>query len=290
MENLTITDVRIHPGDSGFLIDDGKTSVLFDTGFGFTGRTMAEKINRILNGRSLDYIFLSHSHYDHALGSGFINQYWKDVKVAAGTYTSEIFKRDGAKAVMKDLDSKFAKKCGIAESEYEFPGENLRVDISVEDGDIIDTGSMKFEVINLPGHTKCSVGYYSKEHSLFLSTETIGVYDGESIIFPSYLVSYKDTLRSIDRIKQLEIKNLLCPHYGILSDEQTEYYLANCRQASVDLAQLIVDRLNNNVDEYNIREEIKEKYRRGYIEEIYPEDAADLNTSIMIGLIKKELL
>lgn len=290
MKKLTITDMRIQPGDSGFLIDDGETSILYDTGFGFTGRAMAEKIKDLLSGRNLDYIFLTHSHYDHALGSGFINQYWQNAKVVAGAYTKNIFGRDGAKSVMKDLDSKFAKKCGISDADYEFPGENLRVDIPVEDGDIIEAGIMRFKTIALPGHTKCSVGFYSEEHELLLSTETIGVYDGKNIIFPSYLVSYKDTLDSIDKIKKLKIKNLLCPHYGILTDSQTEYYLANCRQASVELAQFIVDRIKDNVAEYTIKEEIKKKYRRGYIADIYPEDAADLNTSIMIELIKKELI
>ena len=32
----------IHPGDSGFLIDDGKTAILIDSGYGFTGFRMAE--------------------------------------------------------------------------------------------------------------------------------------------------------------------------------------------------------------------------------------------------------
>ena len=41
---LTITDVRAIPGDSAFLIDDGETAVLYDTGFGFTGYAVAEKI------------------------------------------------------------------------------------------------------------------------------------------------------------------------------------------------------------------------------------------------------
>lgn len=29
---LNITDVRVVPGDSGFLIDTGKTTLLFDSG------------------------------------------------------------------------------------------------------------------------------------------------------------------------------------------------------------------------------------------------------------------
>ena len=29
--NLKITDVRAHPGDSAFLIDDGETAILYET-------------------------------------------------------------------------------------------------------------------------------------------------------------------------------------------------------------------------------------------------------------------
>ena len=44
MRELKITDVRALPGDSAFLIDDGKTAILFDTSFAFTGYQVAEKV------------------------------------------------------------------------------------------------------------------------------------------------------------------------------------------------------------------------------------------------------
>ena len=72
MDDLVITDVRTLPGDSGFLIDDSKTAVLYDTGFGFTGEKLADNIKRELGDRPLDYIFLTHSHYDHALGAPYV--------------------------------------------------------------------------------------------------------------------------------------------------------------------------------------------------------------------------
>ena len=97
MEGIRVTDVRIVKSDSSFLVDDGKTAVLFDSGFGFTGFRTAEKIKSVLGERKLDYIFLSHSHYDHALGSPYILRYYPDAKVVAGEYAAEIFKRDGAK-------------------------------------------------------------------------------------------------------------------------------------------------------------------------------------------------
>ena len=44
MHNLTVTDVRAIAGDSAFLIDDGKTAILVDSGFGFTGDTVAAHV------------------------------------------------------------------------------------------------------------------------------------------------------------------------------------------------------------------------------------------------------
>ena len=204
MDEIKITSVRAHPGDSAFLIDDGKTAIMYDSGFAFTGYQVADKIKAIIESRKLDYIFLTHSHYDHALGSVYALKYWPDAKVVAGEYATKIFAKPSAKALMRDLDGKFAKTCGVYE--YEDLIDDLKVDIPVADGDMIKAGDMEFTALNLPGHTKCSVGYYCKEHKLLLGCESIGVYNGEDDVFPSYLVGYRMSLNSIERVKKLDIK------------------------------------------------------------------------------------
>lgn len=288
MKNITVTDVRCQKGDSSFLIDNGNTSILYDTGFGFTGYSVADNIKAVLGERKLDYIFLTHSHYDHALGSAYILRRYPDAKVVAGRYAADIFQRDGAKRTMKKLDAEFAAECGV--TDYEFLGDELRVDIPCDDGDIINTGDMQFEVLNLPGHTKCSVGFYCKEKQLLLSSETIGVYDGEKTIVPSYLVSYADTIKSIERVKNMDIKTILAPHYGILNDEQTVFFLENMENSVVTTTNDIIESIKLGKSDYEIISEFKAKFWHGYIKEIYPVEAVNLNTSIMIKLIRNELL
>ncbi len=288
MDNIKVTDVRCDKGDSAFLLDDGKTAILYDTGFGFTGFEVAKNIKKVLGDRPLEYIFLTHSHYDHALGSAYILRHYPKAKVVAGTYAVDIFKRDGAKRTMCELDSKYAEKCGVID--YEFLGDELRVDIPVNDGDIINAGDMKFEVLYLPGHTRCCVGYFCKEKGLLLSNETLGVYDGKETIVPSYLVSYKDTIASIEKVEGLNIKYILAPHHGILSKEQSEFFIGNMKKASERVADNILTSLKNGKSDNDIIADFKAKYWHGYIKEIYPEDAVNLNTSIMIGLIRKELI
>lgn len=94
MNKLEVYDVRVQPGDSSFLLDDGETAILYDTGFGFTGFGVVENIKKHLGERRLDYIFLTHSHYDHALGSAYIIQRYPETKVVAGAYAASIFPRE----------------------------------------------------------------------------------------------------------------------------------------------------------------------------------------------------
>ena len=286
--NWKITDVRCEKGDAAFLIDDGKTTILYDTGFGFTGYAVAENIKKCLGERPLDYIFLTHSHYDHALGSAYILRHYPDAKVVAGKYAVDIFKRDGAKRVMKELDSKFAAACGV--TDYEFLGDELRVDIAVDEGDIVCAGDMKFEVVYLPGHTRCCVGFYEADEGVLLSNETLGVYDGGETIVPACLVSYSDTIASIEKIEKLPIKSMVAPHLGLLSEEQTEFFLTHMKSAAKNAAGEMLDSIKQGMSDDEIIRQIKEKYWRGYIYEIYPEDAIALNTSIMIKVIRNELM
>lgn len=286
MTNLKITDVRAHKGDSAFLIDDGKTAIMYDSGFAFTGYQVAENIKKCLGERKLNYIFLTHSHYDHALGSVYALKYWPDAKVVAGEYATKIFAKASAKEVMRDLDKKFAKTCGI--DEYEDLIDRLRVDIPVRDLDVIKAGDMEFVAINLPGHTRCSVGYYSKELKLLLGSETIGVYNGKDNVVPSYLVGYKMALESIERVEKLDIESILVPHFGVLSGEKAKFYIKKAKESAVSTAEKIVKQLKDNLPKETIVENFKNEIFNGYIKEIYPIDAMLLNTNIMVNMLEKE--
>ncbi len=286
MADIKVYDVRIYPGDSAFLIDDGETAILYDTGFGFTGYAIADNIKKILGERKLNYIFLTHSHYDHALGSAYISEKYPDAVIVAGKYAAEIFKRPGAKAVMKELDSKIAVKYGV--TDYKFLADRLTVDVAVDDGDLIKAGDMTFRALNLPGHTKCSIAYYCEENQLLLSCETLGVYNGKASIIPSILVGYADAISSIDKVRQLSIKNIVAPHVGLLNEMQTEYFLNNMKVETEKAANFIADRIKQGISKEDILKQYKAVYRNDFSDEAYPEDAANLNTSIMIELIRKE--
>lgn len=285
---LTITDVRSVPGDSAFLIDDGTTAVLYDTGFGFTGYAVADRVRQLLGDRPLDYILLTHSHYDHALGSAYLRKRYPNVQVVAGAYAQKIFSKPTARKVMGDLDRKAAAECGV--TEYEDLTDDLRADITVTDGDVIECGQMRFTAVDLPGHTKCSVGYYLEENQLLLASESLGVCIGGGIYLPSFLVGYQMTLDSIRKARALDIRQMVIPHYGLVSGKEARAYLDNGEQTARKTADLILSQLRLDKTTEDILEYMTDILYTEAVAPAYPWAAFRMNTEIMINLIRKELL
>lgn len=288
MKQITVTDVRVVSGDCAFLLDDGKTAVLYDTGFAFNGYAIAENIKKVLGSRNLDYILLTHSHYDHVLATPYITKVYPDAKVIAGEYVAQIFQRPTAKALMRDLDSKAAIKYGT--SAYEDLIDQLKVDITVKDGDSFRCGDFFFTAIALPGHTHCSYGFYLPEHKLLLGSETLGVYFGYGTYLPFFLVGYQLTLDSFAKVRQLNVEKILLPHYGVVDREEAEVYLENSEESTREIAQTMLSMLKDGKTNEEILTFFEERDYRENVRPTYPIDAFHLNTSIMIEQIRKELL
>lgn len=285
---LKITDVRAVPGDAAFLVDNGDVAILYDTGFAFTGTRVAETVKKILGDRPLDYIFLTHSHYDHAAGTPYIKRAYPAACVIAGEYAARIFAKSTARALMRDLDAKAAKGTGM--TEYEDLFDLLSVDRTVTDGERIETGRDVYEVLSLPGHTKCSVGYYCAETGLLLSSETLGVFNGKDDVVPSYLVGYGMTMESLARVESLRPRAMLLPHLGLIEGETVARYLSRARARATEVADTVCEMLREEKSPTEIADWFENTFYHGYVREIYPIDAMRLNTSIMIDLLRRELI
>ncbi len=283
---FTVTDVRALPGDSAFLLDNGQTALLCDSGFAFTGERITDNIAHILGSRSLDGILLTHSHYDHALGSVYVRRRYPKARTVAGEHAAAVFAKPTARAVMRDLDRKWAAKNGIGD--YPDYIDSIAADIAVRDGDIITFKDTHFRVIALPGHTRCSVGYYAEDCGLLIGCETLGVYLGGDCYMPSCLVGYEMTLASIARAGTLDIRHMLIPHFGLIGAEEAKTYLSRSEQVTRETAESFLSLMKRGLDDA----EILDRYRRNvYTDEIapfYPEDAFLLNSKIMISLIRRE--
>ncbi len=284
---LQIVDVRTTTGDSAFLLYNDSVSILYDTGFGFNGDALADRIADVLGDRQLDYILLTHSHYDHCLGAPYVTRRYPNAQVVAGEYTAYVFTRPSAIATMKKLDRACARQ--YKKYKYEFLGEELKVDIVLKDGESIRVGDKTFVAVNTPGHTKCCVAFYEAQERLLLSTETLGIYSREGVM-PIILVSFEKALASMDKMLSLDLNKILIPHLGVIEGEELKDYLNRAKSDCIAIRDYILNCLNSGMRKSKIVKSFSREFLSGYIGETYPPKAAKLNTSLMVDLVEREYL
>jgi glyoxylase-like metal-dependent hydrolase (beta-lactamase superfamily II) len=258
-----VEDVTGYSGGECHLIMSGKTVVLRDTGYDFGADRALEKIKAVLGGRRIDYILLTHSHYDHATGTGKIKRQYPGARVVASRYAAEIFKREGARRVMKELNEVAAKRAGVYGNADAI--DELDADIMVQDGDVLRLNDMTVRVVGSPGHTKCSVCYFFEEERLLVACETLGIAPTYPVLQPCYVIGYKMTRDSIEAARKLDPKHVFIAHYGLIPDGDVCTYFDRAAEAAKRVKDIVLESYGEGMDRDGILDLLTEKvlHKRG---------------------------
>lgn len=284
--HLCIKNVGAFAGSDAFLLLTKEKAVLIDTGFSFCADKMIENIKAALGDRTLDYILLTHSHYDHASGSPYCKAAFKEAKVVASAYAAKIFTKPTAIDVMREMNLNAAKDYGYGEFEDKLA--ELNVDTVVGEGDMIALGDITLQVMAAPGHTKCSIAFYIPEAKMLISCETMGVYAGEELVAPGYLVGYEISINFIKRALALDINKILVPHLGVLAGKDCKNFLANALRDNALLKDLIITDHQLGKTEAEIIAHYKEVFYNEFAQKIQPLKAFELNASYLVPMLINE--
>ena len=285
---LKVVNVGCVPGGEAFLLITEENAAIFDAGFAFTAKPMVKKIKAELGDRPLDYILLSHSHYDHISGASLMKKVWPDAKIVSAEHAAKVFEKPSA---MKRI-SQMNRAAAFYFKKNPFFNNNLsriHTDIVVKNGDIIDLGSVKLETIEAPGHTRDSLAFWCESERLVMTCETMGVLAGNDSIMPACLVSYRTTMEFIDKLEQLRPNKILYPHYGIVDGEENCMTVIGwARRDNEEAKELIITAHKEGKDVEEIKQLVKDKYYTDIIRKGQPEKAFDLNNKYMVPMIIKE--
>lgn len=273
-------------GSECFLIMTESANILIDSGYGFCAKETSEKIKGFLGEKQLDYILLTHSHYDHAMGSAQIGLDFPSVKMIGSEYCAKILTKPNARIAIRNMDESSAKIYG-----YEPPEDLtdlLRVDKTVQDGEEFMLGDYTVRAVALPGHTRCCMGYYFTEQKLMISCETIGLYAGFDTVLPGCLVGYQMTMDSCDKIYALDMDEMLISHSGMLYGDDIYRFLKKARESTYECMKCIITAWRKGFDKTAIIDLFKKEYYTPDIAKFYPEPALMANLWAQIPMFINE--
>ena len=205
---FSITETRQYEGVTSFLIVGSSRAVLFDSGLG-VGRIGAV-VSRLT---PLPVTVInSHTHFDHVGGNGEFGDVRNlDSPYSLASARGEVGQllREYAKETLAEDRVCGALPAGVTSRQYAMP--TWRIAAHVRDGEIIDLGDRRLEVLGTPGHTPDSLSLLDRANGLLFTGDTY--YSGEIYLWApeTDLAAYS---ASIDRLTRLEpeLRKLLPAH------------------------------------------------------------------------------
>ncbi|RLF41113.1 MAG: MBL fold metallo-hydrolase [Thermoplasmata archaeon] len=199
--------------DSNIYIILGEIPTIVDTGTGLHHDEVIKNIKRIIDPISIKQIFLTHEHYDHCGGVRKI----KDLTHGK----AKIIAHKNAADKIERGESAFAALLG-----GEMP--KIPVDQIVVDGDILQVGDEKCQVIHTPGHTPGSICLYLPDSRSLISGDTVFAYGSFGRYdFPGG--SLPQLKKSIRRLATLDVVNLYPGHDVFIEGEGRSHIMMSLR-------------------------------------------------------------
>ena len=145
------------------------------------------------NGLSLEYIILTHGHFDHILGA-------------------EAFKeKTGAKIAVHELEKEY-----ISDPEksmtYFYGGGTVAADIEFKDDDVLTFGGISLRVLHTPGHTKGSSFLICENEKIMFSGDTL--FKNNIGRFDFYGGDYGVLMDSLQKLKSMDGDYTIYPGHG----------------------------------------------------------------------------
>ena len=276
-----IKDVTGGKGGSAYLLLGKDKTALIDCGMAYCAPELIKNIKKFLaEGMGLDYVFLSHSHYDHIGAIPYLREIWPGVEVMAAEHAEKILSKKSALQAIQELSRKAGKYYGVNKS-IEYDDGLMKVDRKISEGDMFDLGGIRIRPLETPGHTKCSLSFLVNEKVMFAS-ETSGVISPTGKIYPTFISSYRETIESNKKCQEANPQYIICSHSGLVNKSEEPDYWQKCMQAAKTSRDFVLESFSAGADEDEIFEEYKNAYQDERTMEVQPGYAFEINNRAMI--------
>jgi len=184
---------------NAYLVRGSSRTILIDVGLSSNFPDLLECLAHVdCSPDRIDMLILSHEHLDH-MGAAY-HFAGRTIIAAHRLAANKIMLRDDFSMLRKMFNE---------------PNVPINIDLWLEEGNLIDLGNFRLNVLYTPGHTSACITLFEPDKGLLFASDTLmpgGVMGG---VFGSGSIA--DYIQSLERLKGLNSKILLSGH-GRLSD------------------------------------------------------------------------
>ena len=205
-----------------YLLEGRRESMIISGGMSYIVPDLLQQMTDFnIDERRITKLLILHSHFDHIGIVPFLKRRFSRMEVYASEKAWKVLTTEKAIRTINEFSRAVARRM-LKEEVYSVHDLEWRDDISgkvVHDGDRIDLGEVTVSILEIPGHSSCSIAAYVPEWKALFPTDGGGIPFRETII-TSGNSNYTRYQESLEKLKDLEVDYYCADHYGYLTGEE----------------------------------------------------------------------
>ena len=220
---------------SGVYLLEGRTgSIIISGGVScITPAVLQQMKNNQIDESRITKILILHSHFDHVGIVPYLKRSHPDIDIYASERGWEILGMPKAIDTINAFNHSITERMGMTEacSDYDLDWRDDISGIAVHEGDEIDLGDMKLQLLETPGHSSCSIAAYEPEIKALFPSDGGGI-PFEKIIITSGNSNFSKFQKSLEKLKDLEVDYYCADHYGYVVGKEARNFILGSMQAA----------------------------------------------------------
>lgn len=260
----------------------GEKNFLIDSGPAVYGDIFYDRVCRAVTG-GIHTLLLTHSHWDHTGAAHYLQQKLH-FNVMASDHAVKLLEKSKVVGFIDRLNRGYKEMMKAAPDIAFDRLENL---VPLKEGDTIRVDAESYlEVIETPGHTKCSISYLLHPDKILFHGDTAGLRERGNRIKPLFLSNYNEYEHSLRKLIRSGAAVLAFPHNRFINGrEKVGKYLEDSLAAARSFKDEILALLEKDPDITRAAETLYER-ESSATSLLGPREAFIINIESMIKAVR----
>jgi glyoxylase-like metal-dependent hydrolase (beta-lactamase superfamily II) len=274
-----------------YLVDGGEESIVLGGGMAYIAPQVVKQLRAFsVNEEKIRRVIILHSHFDHCGLVPFMKKRWPWVIVAASRRAKALLSDPKVSESIRAANRQAIVRAGLAEKAREMELDFTRIDVeeTLAEGDRVPCGDLNLEVLEVPGHSSCSVALYLREEKALFASDAAGVRYGDY-----YMAAGNSNFdlfqQSLEKMSQLEVDVLLGEHFGALDGREGQEYFQKAMEEARKTRRMLEESYRRTGDVKESAEEMAEVFLAAAPEGFLPPEVLRLVAEQMVRYIAKKV-
>ena len=185
-------------------------------------------------------IIILHSHFDHCGIVSFFKRRWPWVSITASARAKALLDKPEVMKSISSLNQIYLTEHGLEKQDKDIGIELDRINIDdvVKEGDVLACDNLSMEVMEVPGHSSCSVAIYVPQEKAMFASDAGGIPFGNKI-FTSANSNFDKYQESLQKMGRYEIEVYLTEHFGARTGSDGRQFLRKSIDAAMETRSIL---------------------------------------------------